>query len=192
MICEKKGGGAFAVLSILAASLFFVLMILAIADAPGWVFGEDLIEALAASDSGVYLRSGIAIGGILLAFGSIGMIFNGGRPGRTAEGVLLMISGILLVWVAFFENDDPIHDAALILVFMTFVLALIASAYDDFAENRSMMFGSLTVLLLVASIGAYAAYGPAMYQVVWIVAAVIWVMARGVKGLCEPTIYKRK
>jgi hypothetical membrane protein len=192
MISEKKSGDAFALLGIMSASLFSILMILAIADAPGWAFGEDLIEELSASDSGVYLRSGMALGGILLAFSSIGIVFNGGRPGKTAEGVLLMISGILLVWVAFFEHTDPIHDAALMLFVITFVLAAIASIYDDFTDNRNMMYGSLTIFLLVVSIGAYAAYEPAMYQVVWIIEAVVWVVARGINSLCEPTINKRK
>jgi hypothetical membrane protein len=192
MISEKNSGGAFAVLSIMAASLFFILMIISIADMPGWAFGEDLIEEISSSDSGVYMRSGMALGGMLLAFGSIGMVFNGGRPGKTAEGVLLMISGILLVWVAFFEHTDPIHEVALMLFIITFILAAIASIYDDFKDNRSMIFGSLTVLLLVVWIGSYAAYEPAMYQMVWIIEAVIWVIARGINGLCEPTINKRK
>lgn len=193
MISEKKGGAAFAILGLMAASLFFVLMILAIADSSGWVLGEDLIRTLAESDSGVYLNSGIALGGILLAFGSIGMVFNGGRHGKTAEGVLLMISGILFVWVAFFEPENLVHDAAAILVFITFVLAMVTSIYDDFMDNRSMMFGAFTVFLMIVSIGAYFAYDVAMYQMVWIIAAVVWVIARNAKGLMnEPTINKRK
>jgi len=193
MISEKKSGGTFAMFGLIAASLFLVLMALAIADGSDWILGEDLIETLAGSDSGVYLNSGIALGGILLAFASIGMVFNGGRPGKAAEGVLLMVSGILFVWVAFFEPENLLHDAAIILVFVTFVFAMIASMYDDFMDNRSMMLGALTVFLIIISIGAYFAYDVAMYQIVWIVAAVVWIIARSAKGLMhEPTINKRK
>lgn len=184
MISEKKSSIAYPMIGLIAVSAFVAAWFFAIADNSSWVFGEDLIEVLRVSDSGKYLVLGLSVSGVLLAISSIGRIFSDdSRPFRSAEGMFLLVAGIMLVWVGFFDHGEKIHQIAAIMACFSFAVAMVLSAADDFENNRHMVWGSLTVLIIAVMAISYMAYLPAEVQMMEMLGVIIWAGLRFLKDI---------
>ncbi|MGI5964765.1 MAG: DUF998 domain-containing protein [Candidatus Methanomethylophilaceae archaeon] len=186
MNSEKKSSAFYPMLGIIAVFTFLIAWLFAIADNASWIFGEDMIHVLRTSDSGNYLVFGLAASGILLAISSIGKITGGeGRYARTAEGVLLLVAGITMVWIGFFDHGENIHTYAAILACFSFAAAMIASLIDDFGKNRHMVWGSVTLIIIAMMAASYITHADAKVQMAEILGVLIWTALRCVKGFTE-------
>lgn len=182
MISDKKHGMGYSMMGFLAVSLFVIMLIITLADYPGWVFGETSITELTGSDSEKYLIAGGALGGFLLAFSSIGK-FEFNRPGRIAEGIFLIFAGIFLVWASIFKYGEDIFLLSLALVFVSLLFAMISAAYDDLQDDRHMIFGSMSVVCMIILVSLILTTGPEIYQVATIIVGVIWIITRNIREL---------
>ena len=182
MVSEKKCSPGYSILGFLAVSLFMLMLILTIVEYSEWVYGETLVTDLIDSDS-VYLFIGTSLGGLLLAFSAIGR-FVEGRPGRIGEGLFIVLMGIFMVWAAIFGNGGDIFDLSVKLIVVAFFLAMICSIYDDFENNRRMVFGSLSIMFLMGTFSVFAFSEPEVYQIMFLILAPAWLLLRNVKALC--------
>ncbi len=182
MVSEKKHGMGYSMLGFLAVSLFTILLIIALSDYPGWVFGESAITDLTGSDSEAYLIVGGALGGFLLAFSAIGK-FEFNRPGRIAEGIFLIFAGIFLVWASVFKYGEDIFLLSIVLVLFSIFCAMISAAYDDLKDNRHMVFGSLTLVCAIVFVSLILTTEPEIYQIAIIIVSIFWIVTRNIRDL---------
>lgn len=181
MVSEKKKRLACPMLGFLAVSLFLMMLILAVLNYPGWVLGETLLSDVIEADSSYFLIGG-ALGGLLLAFSAVGKSGKG-RPGRIGEGLFIILMGIFLVWAAIFKVGDAIYDISVTFVFLSFILAMIFSIYDDYSENRHMGFGSLSVIILIMVSSMYFFMEPGVYQIGIVLSGIVWILIRSVREI---------
>ncbi len=183
MVSEKKSSPGYPILGFLAVSLFILMLILTIVEYPGWVYGETLVTDLIDSDSSGYLTMGTAAGGLLLAFSAINR-FEKGRPGKTGEGMFVILVGIFLIWASIFGPGEEIFDISVKLAFAALFIAMLFSIYDDFKENRHMLLGSLSIVFFISALSMFAFTEPAVYQIVFLVLGPAWLLIRNLLELC--------
>ncbi|MGI6471978.1 MAG: hypothetical protein ACOX1N_02765 [Candidatus Methanomethylophilaceae archaeon] len=183
MVSEKKCSPGYSMLGFLAVSLFILMLMLTVVEYSDWVYGETLVTDLIDSDASRYLFIGGAAGGLLLAFSAIGR-FEKGRPGRIGEGLFLVLVGIFIVWAAIFGMGDEIFDISIKLATLSFFLAVICSIYDDFEDNRRMLFGSLSIIFLISTLAMILVCEPGIYQIWFLILGSAWLLLRGVRALC--------
>lgn len=182
MISDNRSSLGYSMLGFLAVSLFILMLIFAIVDYPEWVCGETLITDIIDSGSPKYLLMGSAAGGFLLAFSAIGKLERG-RLGRIGEGLFVILVGIFTVWAAVFGYGSDIFDVAVRLVILALFLAVLFSIYDDFKDNRHMVFGSLSIIFFMLMAAMIAFSDPEVYQLGIVVLGPVWILIRSIRDL---------
>lgn len=177
--------GPFAVVGLIAAFAFAVILAVAANADSAWVYGESMISDLGVSDvqlSADLFNYGCVVIGILL------FVFGVGKAAcetgcNRASGCLLAIAAIFLVLIGYIHSDfgnGNTHDTIAILLFAFLFVSMVVSAIGDWTEGYRLN-GALTAILIVVCLGCAVGMPIAQLEVIAAACAVVWVLGISVK-----------
>lgn len=183
---QLKGSPAgFGVIAICAAFVFSIMwMVAALGDA-SWVIGENTLSDLGVSD--VQITADLFMYACMIV-GVLTVIFGIGKAGyetgcNRAGGILVIIAGIFLILVGYFNKDygnGDIHLAAAYLFFIFLALSVFVTAFGDWAEGKTLAV-AYSIIATVICIGCFAFESLALTEAVAVICGLGWFVAQGIK-----------
>ncbi len=196
MLMKQPHNVAFAWIGIIAAVVFTISWIGAIAQDSSWVFGKDMLSDLGVSDTDAkfYFNYGCCMltAVLIAAFGVSSLGYASNRYIATG-GALLILSAIPLFFVGVIAKDCDIDAHRSIAYLMGTLLLLAICLYaGGFWANGHEVFAAVPVIMIIALIGVYIKNGMAGFESWGAVCAIIWIIVASVDMMLSKPGYNVK
>ena len=138
----KKHAAAFGWFGICAGVAFCFMWLACYGADSSWEWGTNALSDFGVSDTdaATYFEWGCVISAILLAFFGVGEALNDKRKsGYLAEGILLALAGICLIFVGFYDSDyegGDIHEFFAVLAATLFAFAAASWAAQTWYDGK--------------------------------------------------------
>ena len=175
MNVSNRHPGPFAVIGLLAAFAYAIVLIVAINGDPAWVYGENMLTA-------DLFNYGCLIVGILLFVYGLGKAFCETECNR-ASGCMLAISAIFLILVGYIHSDfgnGNTHDTIAILVFLFLFIAMVLSAIGDWRDGARIN-SAISVILILIVLGCCVGMSIEALEVITVACGIVWLAAISAK-----------
>lgn len=185
MNATKRNPAPFAVIGIVTAFLFALVILVAAENDPSWVLGESMISDLGVSDvelTADLFKYGCMLAGILTFVFGVGKAYTENGCSR-ASGIIIAIAGIFLLLLGYYNSDfgnGNMHETFAWLFFIFLAVAAILSAFGDWAENKKVNSMIACILILVV-VGAAVGKPEAYVEFVAVAAGVLWMLSESAK-----------
>lgn len=175
----------FAVIGICVAFIFAAVWVIAVNADVSWVLGESSLGDLGASDvqlTADLYNYGLMLCGLLVLIFGLGKGYTEKRCSR-ASGLVLALTGIFMIVAGGVSQDvgnGNLHEVAAVLSFFFMAVAVIVSAFGDWAEGKKLNV-AVTIVLFLITLWALAFETLEMAEVVATGCFLIWIIAESVK-----------
>ena len=170
--------GPFAVIGLIAAFAFAIILVTAIMGDSAWVYGENMLSDLGISDvqmTADLFNYGCIIIGILVFVFGLGKALCETSCNR-ASGCILAIAGVFLILVGYIHSDfgnGNTHDAIAILCYLFLFIAMVLSSIGDWRDGYRLN-SALTVILILIILGCCVGMNIASVEVITAACAIVW------------------
>jgi len=178
MNVSKDHSIAFAWVGMIAVIAFLIAWAGAAAADTAWQFGVNNLSDFGVSDTDakLYFNYGCIITGILLLCWGLGRIAFVKSPGHVAGGVLIAFGSIGLIGVGMFNSDTgDWHLFFAVTAGLFFFLAIAAVAVGNWMADRKV-FAGIGLVITIMLFAMFLAYDIAMLEAYGIILAMIWVL----------------
>lgn len=185
MNATRSSPAPFAVIGICVAFIFAVVWVIAANADPSWVLGENTLSDMGVSDvqlTADLFNYGTMLCGVLILIYGIGKAYCESRCSR-ASGCMLAIAGIFMIGIGYMTKDvgnGNLHEIVAYLFFLFLLIAVITSAFGDWAEGKKLNV-AVTIILFLITLWALAFDTLAMAEAVAVACALVWIIAESVK-----------
>lgn len=170
--------GPFAVIGLIAAFAFAIIITVAINGDSAWVYGENMLSDLGVSDvqmTADLFNYGCIIIGILVFIYGLGKSLCETSCNR-ASGCTLAIAAIFLILVGYIHSDfgnGNTHDAIAILFFLFLFVSEVLSAIGDWRDGYKLN-SALTVVLILIILGSAVGMNIESLEVITVACSIVW------------------
>ena len=185
MNVSNRHPGPFAVIGLIAAFAFALILVIASNSDPAWVYGESMLSDLGISDVQIaadLFNYGCIIIGILTFIYGLGKSLCEYQCNR-ASGCMLAIAAIFLILIGYIHSDfgnGNTHDAIAILFFLFLFISMVLSAIGDWKDGYRLNSALSTILILVM-LGCAVGMNVPTLEVIAAGCAIIWLLGISVK-----------
>ena len=170
--------GPFAVIGLIAAFAFAIVISVAIMGDSAWVYGENMLSDLGVSDvqtTADLFNYGCIIIGILVFIFGLGKSLCESSCNR-ASGCTLAIAAIFLILIGYIHSDfgnGNTHDTIAILFFLFLFVSEVLSAIGDWRDGYKLN-SALTVVLILIILGSAVGMNIESLEVITVACSIVW------------------
>lgn len=177
--------GPFAVVGLIAAFVFALVLVIASNGDPAWVYGENTLVDL--GNSSVQITADVFNYGCMVV-GLLTFVFGIGKSlcetgCNRASGCLAAIAGIFLIALGYlgpeFGNENT-ETTITVLIFLFMFIAMVVSAIGD-SRDGYRLNSALSVILLLVIMGSMVGGNAAMIGVVFLACSIVWMIGVSIK-----------
>lgn len=185
MSMSYRNPGLFAVIGLLVAFAFAIVLAVAINSDTTWVYGENTLSDLGISDvqlTADLFNYGCIVFGILLFVYGIGKAMCEASCNR-ASGCFVAIAAIFLILIGYIRSDfdnGNTHDAITILFFLFLFVSMVLSAIDDWKANYRLN-SALSVIVILVILGCAMGMNIESLEVIIVACTIVWLAGISVK-----------
>ncbi len=177
--------GLFAVIGLLVAFAFAIVLVVAINGDTAWVYGENMLSDLGISDvqlTANFFNYGCIIFGIFLFIYGIGKAMCEISCNR-ASGCFVAIAAIFLILIGHIQSNfgnENTHEAIALLFFLFLFVSMVLSAIGDWRDNYKLN-SALSIIAILVILGCAVGMNIESLEVITIACAIVWIAGISVK-----------
>lgn len=189
MNVSHRNPGPFAVIGILAAFVFAVILVVAANADSSWVYGENMLSDLGISSvqmTADLFNYGCIIVGILVFVYGIGKAYCETKCNR-ASGCMLAITGIFLILIGYIHSDfgnGNTHDTIAVLLFLFLFVAMVLSAIGDWRDGYRLN-SALSVIMILIVMASMVGMNLESIEVIFVACALVWLAGISIKMIFQ-------